>query len=195
MTVISVASKKVTLGQMLANWGVVYFGNFIGALILVGLIIMSGHPFDYGGKIGLYYISVANHKLEHTFIKAIGLGIMCNIMVCLAVWMSFSASNLTDKMIAVLFPVGLFISAGFEHSVANMFMIPAAIYTLMLSTPEMIHSLIDVEILQKSLTWSNFFIKNLLPVTVGNILGGSIFIALYQWLIYLKNPSQQSSSK
>lgn len=195
MTVISVASKKVTLGQMLANWGVVYFGNFIGALILVGLIIMSGHPFDYGGKIGLYYISVANHKLEHTFIEAIGLGIMCNIMVCLAVWMSFSASNLTDNMIAVLFPVGLFISAGFEHSVANMFMIPAAIYTLMLSTPEMINSLIDVEILQKSLTWSNFFIKNLLPVTVGNILGGSIFIALYQWLIYLKNPSQQSSSK
>lgn len=193
MTVISVASKKITLRKMLSNWAIVYIGNFIGALILVGLIIMSGHPFDYGGKIGLYYISIANHKLEHTFIEAIGLGIMCNIMVCLAVWMSFSASSLTDKMIAVLFPVGLFIAAGFEHSVANMFMIPAAIYTLILATPEMLNNLVDTEILQMKLTWWNFLMKNLIPVTIGNILGGSIFIALYQWVIYFKSPNPKAS--
>lgn len=191
MTIIAVASKKITLRKMLANWGTVYIGNFVGSLVLVGLIIMSGHPFDYGGKIGLYYISIAQHKLEHTFIEAVGLGIMCNIMVCLAVWMSYSGSTLVDKMIAVLFPVGLFIAAGFEHSVANMFMIPAAIYTLMLSTPEMIHELVDAEMLRATLTWSNFLIKNLIPVTIGNIIGGSVFIALYQWVIYFKNYSKK----
>lgn len=187
MTVMSVASKQITLKKMLSNWGIVYFGNFIGALILVGLIIMSGHPFDYGGKIGLYYITTSEHKLAHTFIEAVGLGILCNIMVCLAVWMSFSAQSLTDKMVAVLFPVGLFIAAGFEHSVANMFMVPAGIYSLMLSTPEMLTTLTNIETLQTTLTWQNFLLNNLIPVTLGNIIGGSIFIALYQWFIYLRN--------
>ena len=187
MTVMSVASKQITLKKMLSNWGIVYFGNFIGALILVGLIIMSGHPFDYGGKIGLYYITTSEHKLAHTFIEAVGLGILCNIMVCLAVWMSFSAQSLTDKMVAVLFPVGLFIAAGFEHSVANMFMVPAGIYSLMLATPEMLTTLTNIETLQATLTWQNFLLNNLIPVTLGNIIGGSIFIALYQWFIYLRN--------
>ena len=189
MTTMAVASKKITVNKMLANWSTVYLGNFIGSLILVGLIIMSGHPFDYGGKIGLYYISTSEHKLAHTFIEAVGLGILCNIMVCLAVWMSFSAKSLTDKMVAVLFPVGLFIAAGFEHSVANMFMVPAGIYSLMLATPEMLDAITNVEILRTTLTWHNFFIQNLIPVTLGNIIGGSFFIALYQWLIYLKNES------
>ena len=189
MTTMAVASKKITLNKMLANWGTVYLGNFVGSLILVGLIIMSGHPFDYGGKIGLYYISTSEHKLAHTFIEAVGLGILCNIMVCLAVWMSFSAKSLTDKMVAVLFPVGLFIAAGFEHSVANMFMVPAGIYSLMLATPEMLDVITNVEILRTTLTWQNFFIQNLIPVTLGNIIGGSFFIAIYQWLIYLKNES------
>lgn len=187
MTVMAVASKKITLKKMFTNWGLVYSGNFIGALVLVGLIIMSGHPFDYGGKIGLYYISTSEHKLAHTFIEAVGLGILCNIMVCLAVWMSLSAHSLTDKMIAVLFPVGLFIAAGFEHSVANMFMVPAGIYSLMLATPEMLNSIADIEILRTTLTWQNFFIHNLIPVTLGNIIGGAFFIAIYQWFIHLKD--------
>ncbi len=186
MTTIAVASKKITLKRMLANWGTVYVGNFIGSLILVGLIIMSGHPFDYGGKIGLYYIATSEHKLAHTFVEAVGLGILCNIMVCLAVWMSFSAKSLTDKMVAVLFPVGLFIAAGFEHSVANMFMVPAGIYSLMFATPEMLNTLVDAEILSTTLTWRNFFINNLIPVTLGNIIGGSFFIAIYQWFIYFR---------
>ena len=104
-------------------------------------------------------------------------------MVCLAVWMSFSAQSLTDKMVAVLFPVGLFIAAGFEHSVANMFMVPAGIYSLMLATPEMLTTLTNIETLQATLTWQNFLLNNLIPVTLGNIIGGSIFIALYQWFI------------
>ncbi|GAA5102612.1 formate/nitrite family transporter [Wohlfahrtiimonas larvae] len=187
MTVMAVASQKITLKKMLSNWGLVYLGNFIGALVLVGLIIMSGHPFDNGGQIGLYYISTAEHKLAHTFVEAVGLGILCNIMVCLAVWMSLSAHTLIDKMVAVLLPVGLFIAAGFEHSVANMFMVPAGIYSLMLATPEMLNHLTDTEILRTTLTWHNFFIQNLLPVTLGNIIGGSIFVSLFQWVIHLKD--------
>lgn len=187
MTVISVAHKQISLKTMIKNWIVVYFGNFLGSLILVGLIIMSGHPFDYGGKIGLYYISTAEHKLSYTFMEAVGLGILCNIMVCLAVWMSFSAETLIDKMVAVLFPVGLFIAAGFEHSIANMFMVPAAIYSLSLSTPEILDNLFYDEVLNTTLTWYNFVVKNLVPVTLGNIIGGSIFIGLYQWMIHLKD--------
>lgn len=187
MTAMAVISKKITLKRMLANWGVVYCGNFIGALVLVALILLSGHPFDNGGNIGLYYIATAEHKLAHTFIEAVALGILCNIMVCLAVWMSLSAHSLTDKMIAVLLPVGLFIAAGFEHSVANMFMVPAGIYSLMLATPEMLNQLVDIEILRTTLTWQNFLVQNLIPVTLGNIIGGSFFVAIYQWLIHLKD--------
>lgn len=187
MTAMAVMSKKITLKRMLANWSVVYCGNFIGALVLVALILLSGHPFDNGGNIGLYYIVTAEHKLAHTFIEAVTLGVLCNIMVCLAVWMSLSAHSLTDKMIAVLLPVGLFIAAGFEHSVANMFMVPAGIYSLMLATPEMLNQLVDIEILRTTLTWQNFLVQNLIPVTLGNIIGGSFFVAIYQWLIHLKD--------
>lgn len=186
MTVIAVANKQVKLKKMFSNWGVVYVGNFIGALILVGVIIMSGHPFSKGGDIGLYYISTSMGKLGHTFFEAVGLGILCNIMVCLGVWMSFSSKSLTDRMVAVLFPVGLFIAAGFEHSVANMFMIPAGMYTFQLATPEMLAAIPDVEIIRNTLTWPNFLLNNLLPVTLGNIIGGAFFIGLYQWIIYFK---------
>lgn len=186
MTVVPAANKKISISTMLKNWGVVYVGNFVGSILLVVLILLSGHPFDNEGVIGAYYIKLSEHKLSYTFFAAFGLGIMCNIMVCLGVWMSFSARTLTDRMVAVLFPVGLFIAAGFEHSVANMFMIPAGIYTLHLSNPEMLIHSLDLEHYRNTLTWGNFLIKNLLPVTLGNIVGGAVFIGLSQWHIYLR---------
>lgn len=186
MTIMSAVSKKITWRQMFSNWGVVYVGNFVGALILVGIILLSAHPFDNGGGIGLYYISTSIHKLSYSFSAAVGLGILCNLMVCLGVWMSFSARTLTDRMIAVLFPVGLFIAAGFEHSVANMFMLPVGMYTYAMATPEMLAQIADPAAVEATFTWSNIFLHNLLPVTIGNIIGGGIFVGLYQWLIYLK---------
>lgn len=190
MTLIAKVNKQVTWQQMFSNWGIVFTGNFIGALLLVGLIIMSGHPFDNNGSIGLFYIKTAEHKLTHTFIEAVGLGILCNLMVCLAVWMSFGARTLTEKMIAVLFPVGLFIAAGYEHSVANMFMVPAGIYTYQLATPEMLAQLSNPAHFAQTLNWGNFITANLIPVTIGNIIGGGVMVGLYQWLIYLRSDAK-----
>lgn len=186
MTLISKANKQITWRQMFLNWGIVFCGNFIGAMILVGVILMSGHPFDNGGSVGLFYIITSEHKLSHTFLEAVGLGILCNIMVCLAVCMSYAGRSLADKLVAVLLPVGLFIACGFEHSVANMFMVPVGIYTNKLASPELLAQLSNPEHYRQILTWKNFIFANLIPVSIGNIIGGGVMIGLYQWLIYLR---------
>jgi formate transporter len=186
LTLIVGAGKKVGWGRIFANWAVVYAGNFIGALVLVGIILMSGHPWEYGGQVGIFYINITEHKLTHTFMEAVGLGIMCNLMVCLGVWMSYAGRSVLDKMAACLFPVGLFIACGFEHSVANMFMIPVGILCNQMVPPEIAAKLVNPAHLNEVLTWSNFFIKNLIPVTIGNIIGGGIMVGMYHWFIYLK---------
>ena len=187
MTLIPRASGKITWGQMFSNWGVVYAGNFVGSLILVALILLSGHPWENGGSIAVFYINTTEHKLTHTFIEAVFLGAMCNLMVCLGVWMSYAGRSLFDKMIACLFPVGLFIACGFEHSVANMFMIPIGILCNNMMPPEVAAKLADPAHIASVLNWQNFIFKNLIPVTLGNILGGGVFVGLFHWLIYLKH--------
>ena len=187
MTLIPRASRRITWGQMFANWGVVYAGNFVGSLILVALILLSGHPLENGGSIALVYINTTEHKLTHTFIEALFLGVMCNLIVCLGVWMSYAGRSLFDKMIACLFPVGLFIACGFEHSVANMFMIPIGILCSHMMPPEVAAKLADPAHIASVLHWQNFIFKNLIPVTLGNILGGGVFVGLFHWLIYLRH--------
>lgn len=186
MTLISRANKQITWGKMLANWSVVYVGNFVGALVLVGIILVSAHPFDNGGAVGVFYIKTAEHKLAHTFPAAVALGILCNLLVCLGVWMSYAGRSVIDKIAACLLPVGLFIACGFEHSVANMFMVPVGIYTNQMATPEIVAQLGDPAHYTEVLTWGNFFMKNLIPVTIGNIIGGGLMVGMYQWMIYLR---------
>lgn len=186
MTLIARASKKVTWGELFSNWVIVYAGNFVGALILVGIILLSGHPWENGGQVALFYINTTEHKLSHSFLEAVGLGMMCNLMVCLGVWMSYAGRSAFDKMAACLFPVGLFISCGFEHSVANMFMIPIGIICNSIAPADVIAKLGDPAHINELLNWGNFFTKNLLPVTIGNIIGGGIMVGLMQWLIYLR---------
>lgn len=190
LTLITAASRKVRWRQMLANWGVVYVGNFIGSLILVALILLSGHPWNYGGGVALFYINTTAHKLSYTFVEAVFLGVMCNLLVCLGVWMSYAGRSVIDKMAACLFPVGLFIACGFEHSVANMFMIPIGILCSQMVPPELATQLPDAAHMAALLTWKNFFIKNLLPVSLGNIIGGGLFVGMYHWYIYLR-PGQR----
>ena len=187
MTLLPLASRKIGWKQMFANWGVVYAGNFVGSLILVALILLSGHPWENGGSIALFYINTTEHKLTHTFIEALFLGVMCNLMVCLGVWMSYAGRSLFDTMIAGLFPVGLFIACGFEHSVANMFMIPIGILCSHMMPPEVASKLADPAHIASVLHWQNFIFKNLIPVTLGNILGGGVFVGLFHWLIYLRH--------
>jgi formate transporter len=180
------ANRKVSSKQVLRNWLLVYVGNLAGALSMVVLILLSGHFLAGDGAVGLNMLKIAKAKCELHFINAIALGILCNILVCLAVWLCFSAKDVTGKIMAILFPVTAFVAAGFEHSIANMYFVPLGIllknfgepgfWSLVNSSPELFDSL----------TLHNFLLHNLLPVTIGNIIGGAGLVGGVYWFVFLK---------
>lgn len=178
------ASKKISTRQMFKHWVLVYAGNFIGALMLIGLMIGAKHYDSGHGLLGLGYLQTAMAKLSHAPLQAFFLGIMCNILVCLAIFMAHAGKSLTDKLVAVFFPVALFVAAGFEHCIANMFLIPMAIITKDSASADFwVNSGLN-PMQFADLTWSQFFFTNLIPVTVGNIVGGAIFVGLTFWFVY-----------
>lgn len=191
MMIAGVLEKKVTLLQMLRNWGIVYLGNFVGSVFIAYMMSESG-LFNSGGMmLGAVTIKIASYKCALTFSQAFWLGIMCNWLVCLAVWMSYGAKDITGKILAIFFPIWLFITSGFEHSVANMYYIPAGIMAK--ANPEWVKTALEhgmkPEALEK-LNWANFFSANLLPVTLGNIVGGGIFVAAIYWLVFMGQKSK-----
>ena len=181
LMLIAVLNKKITLGKMLRNWGVVYIGNLIGSVIVALIMVMSKQYTFAGGAIGKTALTIANTKSGLEFWSALGLGIMCNILVCLAVWMTFSARTTAGKILAIIPPISAFVAAGFEHSVANMYFIPVGLF-IKAFNPEFAAQAGEFA----NLSWANFFVKNLLPVTIGNIIGGAIFISAAYWFIYLR---------
>ncbi|MCG6201441.1 formate transporter FocA [Psychromonas antarctica] len=194
LTLIAKASQRITTMQMLKNWSVVYFGNFVGAIFLVLLMFLAGMYKADHGQWGLTALMVAQHKLHHTFTEAVALGILCNIMVCLAIWMAFGARTITDKMFAVLLPVAMFVASGFEHCIANMFMVPTGILIQHFATAEFWSSIGQDASTFKDLSIYNFIFHNLIPVTIGNIIGGGVIVGLMHWMIYLR-PLQKSKKE
>ncbi|WP_354622849.1 formate transporter FocA [Psychromonas sp. MME2] len=186
LTLIAKASHRITTAQMLKNWANVYFGNFVGATFLVFLIFFSGLYNADHGQWGLNVLTIAEHKLHHSYVEAISLGILCNVMVCLAIWMAFGARSVTDKMFAVLLPVAMFVSSGFEHCIANMFMVPMGILIQHYAPPEFWLSIGRDASEFADLTIAKFVIHNLIPVTIGNIVGGGVIVGLMHWMIYLR---------
>ncbi|MEA9391369.1 formate transporter FocA [Acerihabitans sp. TG2] len=187
LTVIAKASGKISWRQLSLNWLNVYLGNFVGAMFFVALIWFAGQEMSSNGSWGLNVLQTADHKLHHTFIEAVCLGILANLMVCLAVWLSYSGHSLSDKMFAMLLPIGMFVASGFEHSIANMFLIPLAIVIRYFATPDFwlaVHSSPDQF---PALTVNHFIIDNLIPVTIGNIIGGGLLVGLTYWVIYLRS--------
>lgn len=184
LMVIPLASRKISLMDLLRNWGLVYAGNFLGSLMVAGLVILARIYTFSNGELGNTMFAIANTKLGYSFAQALALGILCNILVCLAVWLSYSARNTTDKVLAVLFPISAFIAAGFEHSVANMYLIPVA---FMIRTFDPIFSS-TISLSSSMPGWLAFLQKNLIPVTLGNIIGGVIFVALTYFYIYQNHP-------
>jgi formate transporter FocA len=178
LSLISLANKKITLGKMLRTWTTVYLGNFLGAAFLV-LLAVSAKLYNIdGGQWGLNALSIAQHKLHHSPAQAFSLGVLCNLLVCLAMWMTLSTENIASKVLLVIMPVALFVSTGFEHCVANMFMVPLGILVQEFA-PVTFWSEIGVPASQfADLTWSNFISHNLIYVTLGNIVGGGILIGL-----------------
>ncbi len=186
LIVMAWANKKVTTMQLLRNWGIVYAGNFVGSLLTAVIMYFSKQYTFGGGSVGLVALNIGNSKSGLEFIPAVALGIMCNAMVCMAVWLCFSARSTTDKILSIIFPISGFVAAGFEHSVANMYFIPVALF-IKAGAGESFWTAIGKTAGDfTNLTWGNFFIKNLIPVTIGNIIGGAFMVGAIYWFIYLR---------
>ncbi|MGV7961638.1 formate transporter FocA [Photorhabdus tasmaniensis] len=187
LTIIAKATGRITWNQMFKNWINVYLGNLIGALFFVAVIWFAGQYNVANGLWGLNVLQTADHKVHHTFIEALSLGILANLMVCLAVWMSYAGRSLMDKIFVMVLPVSMFVASGFEHSIANMFLIPLGIVIKHFAPTEFWFNVGATPEQFSQLTISHFITNNLIPVTIGNIIGGAILVGLTYWLIYLRS--------
>lgn len=187
------ASGKVTTPQLLRNWVIVYAGNFVGSVATALLMFFSGQYAFGSGAVGLNVLNVAAAKASLGFVQAIVLGILCNALVCLAVWLTYSARTTTDKILAIVFPITAFVAAGFEHSVANMYFIPIGLLVKAGAPAEFWGQIGKTAADYSSLTWQGFLINNLIPVTLGNIIGGTILVGVIYWQIYSRQ--RQNVSK
>jgi formate transporter FocA len=194
LIVMAWAARKVTTVQVLRNWGIVFVGNFVGSLLTVAIMFMTKQYMFSKGAVGLTALNIATTKTSLDPVQAFFLGIMCNALVCMAVWLCYGARSTMDKILAIIFPISMFVAAGFEHNVANMYFIPMGLVikqfapaafwasdALAKATP----TAITIEAFSK-LTWGNFFINNLIPVTLGNIVGGAGMVGLVYWFVYLR---------
>lgn len=186
LIVMAWASGKVTGQALIRNWVIVYFGNFIGAIATAVLMFFSKQYTFGSDAVGITALKIAISKCEFGFIQAVALGILCNALVCLAVWMTYSARTTLDKIISIIFPITAFVAAGFEHSIANMYFIPFALLVRGFD-PEYMAKVAERVPNLESLTWKAFFIDNLIPVTIGNIIGGAVLVAAIYWVVFLRN--------
>jgi formate transporter len=166
------ASGRVTTQQVMRNWGWVYLGNLVGAVGTAVLVWLAGVHTMNNGAVGETMVQIARSKIALDPVSAVARGILCNVLVCLAVWLCMGARSVTDKILATVFPITAFVACGFEHSVANMYFLPIGVALAGgTSTPL---SVADA-------------VSNLALVTFGNVLGGTILVALVYWSVYLRN--------
>ncbi len=192
LIVIAYASRKVKLEALLRNWGIVYLGNFVGAILTAGLMFLTRQYTFGAGSIGLAALNTGEAKTSLAFWQAVALGIFCNALVCMAVWMCFSARTTVDKILAIIPPIAAFVAAGFEHSIANMYFIPIALLIKQFGSAKFFETIQKTPADFPNLTWSNFFVVNLVPVTIGNIIGGAVMVGVMYWVIYLSKTQKAS---
>ena len=193
LIVMAWAGGKVSTRAVLINWALVFAGNFAGAMATV---VLSFCSMQYGfadGAVGLAALNTANGKVLHTFSQALVLGIMCNALVCLAIWMSYGARSAVDKIAVVVPPVAAFVAAGFEHCIANIYYIPLGLFIKAGASESFWSAIGKAPTDFPALTWENFLVANLLPVTLGNVLGGSVLVGLVYWFIYLRSSLRHPS--
>lgn len=186
LMILALLERKITLAKLLRSWLVVYLGNLAGGVLVAYLICWSGQLNYTGGLLGGITLKSAAGKISLTFIQALVLGVLCNWLVCLAVWTSFGAKDAIGKAVCVFFPVWVFVASGFEHSIANMYYITAGI--LAKSSPQFVAKALEAGASQSAidaLNWCSMFTGNLVPVTLGNIIGGSVFVGVVYWFVYL----------
>jgi formate transporter len=182
LIVMAWAGGRVSTWALLRNWILVYAGNFAGA---VGIALLASGARLYeagGGAVGASALEIAVAKLQLGFGQAVLLGVLCNVLVCLAVWLAYSARSTTDRVLAIVPSIGGFVAAGFEHSVANMYFVPFALLVTLLDPGFVAVRGLDAH----ALTWGGFLARNLLPVTLGNVIGGSLLVGGVYWFVYLR---------
>ena len=190
MIVMAWASRKVTTRALLLNWIIVFIGNFVGSVATAVLTFLSTQYAFGNGAVGLVALNVAQIKTSFEFVPALALGIMCNALVCLTVWMCYGARTTIDRVATVIFPISAFAAAGFEHCVANMYFVPIGLFIKAGAPESFWNAIAKTPADFPALTWHNFLIGNLVPVTVGNIIGGSIMVGVVYWFVYLRANKQ-----
>jgi len=178
-----VLARKVPVKSMLKNWIVVYFANFAGSMLLVIIMYYSGLWKTGNFGVGISALKIATGKVNLSFLEAFLRGVGCNWLVCLAVWLAISGQDTVSKIFGIYFPIMAFVASGFEHSVANMYFIPMGLF--LKGNSALVNGAGLVQTV-KNLTWSNFLVKNLIPVTLGNISGGAVCVGGSYYLIYLR---------
>ena len=180
LMITSTLAGEITFGKMLSRWTIVYITNFIGSIIIVLLFFYSNLWKAGGGALGVKAVAIAYGKVKLTFLEALTRAIGCNWLVCLAVWMALASKQTIGKIFAIFFPIMAFVAIGFEHVVANMYFIPMGIF---------LHNIAGVPLPKGAdpnlLNWGSFIVKNLIPVTIGNIIGGGLFVGMGYWSAYL----------
>jgi len=174
LMVMALAGGKIGLGEMLRAWGIVYAGNLLGALGVAIMVVLSGDHSMGGGAVGDLAVRIAEAKMALPVPEAFILGLLCNVLVCLAVWLTFAARTVTDKILCIIPPISAFVAAGFEHSIANMYFIPVGLLLGWRSGGDV------------GLAELGGFVGNLVPVTLGNIIGGGLFVGAVYWFVYLR---------
>jgi len=183
LIVMAWASRRVSTARLLGNWALVFTGNFVGAVATAGLMYV-GEQYTFGkGAVGATALSIAVTKTSLGWLQALVLGAFCNALVCLAIWLTYGARTTTDKILAIVPPIAAFVAVGFEHSVANMYFIPIG---LLIKTDESFVAGLESAPDLSHLTWGSFLGDNLLPVTLGNIVGGGLMVGLVYWWVYLR---------
>lgn len=186
LIVMAWASGKVRTRDLALNWALAFAGNFAGAILTAALMFLTTQYTFGGGAIGLNALATANAKAALDVVPALTLGIMCNALVCLAVWMCYSARTSIDRIVTVMPPVAAFVAAGFEHCIANIYFIPMGLFIKAGAPASFWQSIGKTAADFPDLTWANFLVANLLPVTIGNVIGGSIMVGAVYWFIYLR---------
>lgn len=193
LMVMGFVERVITSRQLLRNWGIVYLGNFVGALFIVLLMYYSRQWGLDNDMVGAKALLIANSKVNLGFFTAFTRGILCNVLVVLAIWLCFGARTTVDKVLVIVFPITAFVASGFEHCVANMYFIPMGM--ILKGEPSVTaaaSTMTGAVFTAQNLNWYGFIVRNLIPVTLGNIVGGALLVGLAYWSVFLREFSFRS---
>lgn len=187
LIIMGFVSKRITMRELLSNWIISYIGNFVGSVTMVFRIYKTHQWEFFNYMAGGEALLIAHKKVNMSFPAALARGVLCNALICLAVWLCVSGRSVADKVVSIIFPIGGFVASGFEQCVSNMYFIPIGIVlqknpAVIAAAEKMTGKTLDLSLL----TWKGFILNNLIPVTLGNIVGGVILVGIFFWFVYLR---------